>query len=56
MPLHKIRSRSELLKKIFDAFKEAEAKGVKDPLSMLKKALDKRVRFKSEIPRNKSKK
>jgi hypothetical protein len=56
MPLRRIRARSELLEKILSALKEAEAEGVKDPLSVLKKAIDKRVRFKSETSRHKNKK
>ena len=56
MPMRRIRVRSELLKKILSALEEAEGEGVKDPLSVLRKALDKRVRFKSETSCHKSKK
>jgi len=56
MPMRRIRVRSELLKKIFSALKESEAEGVKDPLSVLRKTLEKRVRLKTEKSRHKSKK
>jgi hypothetical protein len=56
MPLSKLQIRSELLKKILDAFKDAESEGIKDPLMVLKKALKKRVNIKSNTSRPKSSK
>ena len=51
MPLSNIQIRSELLKKILAAFKDAESEGIKDPLAVLKKILDKRVQLKSKTSR-----
>jgi hypothetical protein len=47
MPLRKIKTRTELLKKIFAAFEDAKSEGIKDPLAVLRKALDKRVQIKN---------
>ncbi len=43
MTLQKVKVQAELLNKILTAFKEAKDEGIKDPMVVLKKALEKRV-------------
>jgi hypothetical protein len=47
MTLRRIKGRSELLEKILSAFSEAEAEGMKDPLSVFRKVLEKRAHLKT---------
>jgi len=56
MPLRRLRGRSELLEKILSAFSEAEVEGIKDPLSVFRKVLEKRAHLKTRISRHNSKK
>jgi hypothetical protein len=53
MTIDRIKSRLNLLNKIISAFKEAEASGIKDPLKLMKKALNKRANLKIEKSRHK---
>ena len=39
----RIQARINLMKKIFSAFRDAENEGIKDPLKVLKKALEKKT-------------
>jgi len=50
MTIERIKSRLNVLNKIISAFKEAEASGIKDPLKLMKKALNKRANLKVEKP------
>ena len=47
----KIEARKNLLDKIIGAFKEAESRGVKDALKILRQALKKRVNLKAKKTR-----
>ena len=47
MLLMKITARAQLLKKLTEAIKEARAAGVRDPVELLKKALDSRKEYKT---------
>ena len=53
MANERIKSRLNLLNKIISAFKEAEASGIKDPVKLLKRVLDKRANLKIEKSRHK---
>jgi hypothetical protein len=46
MPLEKIKAQAQLLKKIAEALKEARAAGVRDPVGLLKKALESKAEYK----------
>jgi hypothetical protein len=48
MTIERIKSRLNLLNKIISAFKEAEASDIKDPVKLLKRALNKRANLKVE--------
>ena len=47
MPLMKITAQAQLLKKLTEAIKEARAAGVRDPVGLLKKALESRKEYKT---------
>jgi len=44
----KIEARKNLIDKIIDAFKEAESRGVKNPLKVLRQTLKKRADLKAK--------
>ena len=45
MPLNKIKTQAQLLKKIAAALKEARAAGVRDPVGVVKKVMDSRTKY-----------
>ena len=53
MPLKRIQSRVDLLKKLISALKEAQASGETQPVKLLKKALKERANLKIEKTRHK---
>ena len=53
MPLERIQSRVDLLKRLFSALKEAQISGETQPLELLKKALKQRANLKIEKTRHK---
>jgi hypothetical protein len=53
MTIERIKSRLNLLNKIISAFKEAEASDIKDPVKLMKRALNKRANLKVEKSRHK---
>ena len=55
MSLQQIRSRAELLKKLMTALEDAKAEGLKDPMKVLRKILDKRIESKAGKARRKRK-
>ena len=53
MPLERIQSRVDLLKRLISALKEAQISGETQPLEFLKKALKQRANLKIEKTRHK---
>ena len=53
MPLERIQSRVDLLKRLISALKEAQISGETQPLELLKKALKQRANLKIEKTRHK---
>jgi hypothetical protein len=53
MPLERIQSRVDLLKRLITALKEAQISGETQPLELLKKALKQRANLKIEKTRHK---
>jgi len=53
MAIKRIQTRLDLLRKIISAFNDAEKTGIRDPLGVFKKVLDKRTEIKAEKSRPK---
>lgn len=46
MPIKKIKAKTEFLRRITKALEQAEKGGVRDPLQLIRKVLDTRLRYK----------